>query len=51
VAWSGDGRRGSGCSGEDVAGPRQQETTSSSTGPREDSCVTAWLGKGADPRA
>jgi hypothetical protein len=40
VAWSGDGRRGSGCSGEDVARPRQQMTASSSTGPRED---TAWL--------
>jgi hypothetical protein len=51
VAWSGDGRRGSGCSGEDVAGPRQQTTAGSSTRPREDACVATRLGKGADPRA
>jgi hypothetical protein len=51
AAWSGDGHRGSGCSGEDVAGPRQQTTTSSPTGPREDACVAAQLGKGADPGA
>jgi hypothetical protein len=51
AAWSGGGRRRSGCSGEDVARPRQQTTAGSSTGPREDACVVGRLGKGADPGA
>jgi hypothetical protein len=47
--WSGDGRRGGSCSGEDVAGPRQQMKAGSSTGPREDACVATQ--KGADSEA
>jgi hypothetical protein len=49
AVWSGYGRRGSGCSGEDVAGPRQQMKAGSSTGPREDACVATQ--KGADSEA